>query len=53
MNIIIDSNVLFSALIRDSMSRRIIIEYDGFFLFPSFVFEEMKKHKDTLLKNQK
>ena len=50
MNIIIDSNVLFSALIRDSISRRIILEYGGFFLFPSFIFEEMEKHKETLLK---
>ena len=50
MNIIIDSNVLFSALIKDSISRRIILEYGGFFLFPSFIFEEMEKHKETLLK---
>ena len=50
MNIIIDSNVLFSALIRNSISRRIILEYNGYFLFPIFIFEEMEKHKKTLLK---
>ena len=50
MNIIIDSNVLFSALIKDSITRRIILEYNGFFLFPSFIFEEMDKHKEILLK---
>ena len=49
MNIIIDSNVLFSALIKDSITRRIILEYNGFFLFPSFIFEETEKHKETLL----
>lgn len=53
MNIIIDSNVLFSALIKDSITRRIILEYTGFFLFPSFIFEEMEKHKEELLKKSK
>ena len=50
MNIVIDANVLFSALIRNSTTRRIILEYDGFFLFPSYIFIEMEKHKDYLLK---
>ena len=50
MNIVIDSNILFSALIKDSVTRRMILEYDGFFLFPSFIFEELEKHKVELLK---
>lgn len=50
MNVIIDSNSLFSALIKDSGTRRIILEYDGFFLFPSFIFVELQKHKAELLK---
>ena len=49
MNIIIDSNALFSALIKNSKTRRIILDYDGFFLFPSFIFIEMQKHEDELL----
>ena len=49
MNIIIDSNALFSALIKNSKTRRIILEYDGLFLFPSFIFIEMQKHEDELL----
>ena len=49
MNRIIDSNVLFSALIKNSTTRKIILEYDGLFLFPSFVFEEMRKHISELL----
>ena len=53
MNIIIDSNPLFSALIKDSSTRRIILEYDDFFLFPSFIFEEMQKHKAELLKKSR
>ena len=53
MLIVIDSNILFSALIKDSTTRRLILEYTGFFLFPEFIFEEMDKHKDELLKKSK
>ena len=49
MNIVLDSNVLFSALIRDALSRRLILEYEGAFLFPAFIFEEMEKHQGMLL----
>lgn len=48
MRIIIDSNVLFSALIKDSLTRKIILEYEDKFLFPDFIFEEMEEHKDEL-----
>ena len=53
MNIIIDSNELFSTLIKDSITRKIILEYASFFLFPSFIFEEMQKHKTELLKKSR
>ena len=49
MQIVLDSNILFSALIKDSVTRKIILEYDGFFLFPSFIFEELEKHKNELI----
>tara|TARA_Y100000310_G_C20595802_1_gene770421 strand:+ start:428 stop:838 length:411 start_codon:yes stop_codon:yes gene_type:complete len=49
MKIVIDSNILFSALIRDSLTRRLILDYEGLFLFPEFIFEEMEKHKNVLL----
>lgn len=50
MNIIIDSNELFSALIKDSVTRKIILDYNRFFFFPSFIFEEVQEHKKELLK---
>ena len=50
MKIIIDSNVLFSALIKDSHTRRLILEYDRQFLFPDFIFRELENHKEELLK---
>lgn len=53
MNIVIDSNVLFSALIKNSTTRKLILEYEGSFLFPEFIFEEIEKHKAELLKKSK
>lgn len=50
MNIIIDANVLFSALIKDSTTRQIILEYERFFLFPAYIFTELEKHKSELLR---
>ncbi len=53
MKIVIDSNILFSALIKDSITRRIILDYDDQFLFPSYIFEEMERYKNELLTKSK
>jgi predicted nucleic acid-binding protein len=49
LNIVIDSNVLFSALIKNSLTRKMILLYTGKFLFPSFIFDELEKHKGELV----
>ncbi|MBI2151227.1 PIN domain nuclease [Candidatus Woesearchaeota archaeon] len=49
MKIVLDSNVLFSALIKDSVTRKLILEYDDLFLFPFYIFEEMEEHKGELM----
>lgn len=53
VKIVIDSNVLFSALIKDALTRKLILEYEEEFLFPQYIFEEMQKHKELLLKKSK
>lgn len=53
MKIVLDSNILFSAIIKDSKTRRIILEYEGLFLFPQYIFEEMEEHLDELLRKSK
>ena len=53
MKIVIDSNILFSALIKDSITRRIILDYENQFLFPSYIFGEMEIHKTELLTKSK
>ncbi len=49
MNIILDSNILFAALIRESTTRKLILWHDGYFLIPSYIFIEMESHKAELL----
>ena len=53
MRIVIDSNILFSALVKDALTRKLILEYKESFLFPSFIFEELEKHKDELRRKSK
>ncbi len=48
MNIIIDTNIFISALLRESYTRKLLLEYDGEFLMPSFVYEEIDNHKKEL-----
>jgi predicted nucleic acid-binding protein len=49
MQIILDSNVLFSALIKDSFTRKVLLDYSGKFLFPEYIFSEIETHKTEIL----
>lgn len=49
MNIVVDTNVFISALIKDGTTRKIIINSEYNFLFPEFEFYEIKKHKLDIL----
>ena len=53
MIIIIDANILFSALIKDSKTREIILKADEFFLFPSYIFIEAQKYKQEIIEKSK
>mgnify|MGYP001561547316 CR=1 FL=1 len=50
MHVVLDANILFSALIKDSTTRKLILEYEGIFLFPEYIFEEAEKHKDEIFR---
>jgi len=49
MKIIIDTNILLSALIKDSVTRKILIEAEWQFFYPQMSFHEVRKHKDLVL----
>lgn len=49
-SLVIDTNIVFSSLLKDSMTRKIILA-DIFNLFaPEFLFTEIKKHEKLILK---
>lgn len=50
MNIIIDTNVLLSALIKNSSTRRILLESDWIFYYPEISFHEVRKYKNLVMK---
>lgn len=50
MRLIIDTNILLSALIRDSMTRKIIVKSDWKFYYPEMSFHEIRKYKDLAIK---
>lgn len=53
MQVVIDSNILFAALIKNSIIRKILFLSDIDFIFPSIMFEELEKYKLELIKKSK
>ena len=49
MILVIDSNILFASLIRDSTVRKIIVESGWDFFYPESSFHEIRKYKDLVL----
>jgi len=49
MKIILDVNVILSALIRDSTTRKIILNYEFDFYFPEPSLHKIRKYKDYIL----
>lgn len=50
MKLIVDTNVLISALIKDSTTRKIITHIDAGLYSPKFLQEEVEKHKKEILR---
>ena len=50
MIIVIDTNVLISALIKDSLTRRIIVGYGMNFVYPEISLHEIRKHEKLIIK---
>jgi len=53
MRLVLDTNILISALIRESVTRKILVISGIEFLVPEFTFEEINKHKKEILKKSK
>ena len=49
MKIVLDTNILISALIKDSITRKIIFESNSEFYYPETSLHELRKHKNLIL----
>lgn len=49
MRIVLDTNVIMSALIKDSITREIIMKSGFDFYYPKISLRELEKHKDIVL----
>ena len=49
MNIVLDTNVLIAALLKESKVREIVVNSYNTFIVPSLIFSEILKHKEELL----
>ncbi|MHA1273981.1 MAG: PIN domain-containing protein [Promethearchaeota archaeon] len=50
MRIVIDANILFAALIKNSLTAKLLISEPLQFFAPEFLFEEFAKYEDFILK---
>lgn len=50
MNIIIDTNIFISALIKEGITREIIAKSGLNFIFPEFELKEIKEHKEEIIR---
>ena len=48
MKIVIDTNIIISALLKDSITRKILTDFRFLFLLPSFALSEINKYKDEI-----
>jgi len=49
MRLVIDTNIIFSALIKDSTTRKILLTSKFDFFIPEYVFIEIQKHSKEIL----
>lgn len=47
---VVDTNIIISALVRDSVTRRILTETNLNFYYPDCSLSEITKHKETIIK---
>jgi len=50
MDLVVDANVLFSALIKDSFAYNLLFSGPLHLFTPEYIFTELEKHKEELLK---
>lgn len=49
MDLVVDANVIFAALIKDSFSSHLLFSREHHLLTPEYVFTEFEKHKEEIM----
>ena len=49
MKVVIDTNIIIAALLKDSITRKIIIESGWEFYYPEISMHEIREHKNLIL----
>ena len=50
MDLVVDANILFAALIKESVTKELILSNEISLFAPEFLFEEFYKYKEEILK---
>ena len=50
MRLVLDTNILIAALIKDSITRRILLLPDLEFLLPAFALDELARHRAKIVR---
>ncbi|MBI2152066.1 hypothetical protein HYU21_05035 [Candidatus Woesearchaeota archaeon] len=50
MDLIVDANILFAALIKDSVNCHFLFDEKFHFFTPEYIFAEFEKHKEEIIK---
>ena len=49
MYIVVDSNIFFSALLKEGITRKLIIESNEKLIIPEYFFNEVKEHEKEII----
>lgn len=49
MKLVVDTNIIMAAIIRDSATRKLLLNPELELYLPDYVFSELKRHKDEII----
>lgn len=53
MKLIVDTNIIIAAIIKDSTTRRLLLRFDLELFSPEYLFEELNEHSEEIIRKAK
>ncbi|MFH0713192.1 MAG: PIN domain-containing protein [Candidatus Micrarchaeota archaeon] len=53
MKLIVDTNIIIAAIIKDSTTRRLLLRFDLELFSPEYLFEELNEHREEIIRKAK